>query len=190
MKDLARGQFFNITNARSHLVGQLLAAHPLMDEDIYNHSVILVTNVTEGYISGIQLDRIIPDMELSDVCRRLDIEYSESAGIYRGGNRGFQRVNIVHTSDWSGITTEAITDQISVTRDISVLVALSAGLGPSQFRACAGHWVWRVADSWERSRADLWMPVPADPDLVFAETDQWRLCRERYVNLSVHTWID
>lgn len=178
----------------SDLRGQLLVSHPSSSDDIFAHSVIFIASVEPGSVLGIQLDSILPELTLDEVCYRMDIPYSERQGIYRGGNQGTQRIHVVHSSDWSGLTTVSITPDISITNDLSILTALSVGEGPSKFRACAGHWIWPSVQLENQIRSQAgpfrWIVMPSSSELVFGldQQSQWRHCLGHYVRQTTSAW--
>lgn len=175
------------------LAGQLLISHPRSQDSDFNKSVILVASADSNIVVGVQLDTVMPELVLSEVCYRMDIAYSGTEPIYRGGDRGVGRVHVIHSSDWSGITTVSITPEISITNDLSVLAALSVGDGPARFRACAGHWSWQPPQLENQFRSGQnWVVLPSDPDLVFDQESerQWRTCINRYTLECGRRWFD
>ena len=74
-----------------------------------------------------------------------------------------------------------------MTNDLSILSAMSAGEGPSKFRACAGFFTWtlnefnRLMSTKSRpegliSQVAKWEAVPATSELTFDsghDDDQW-----------------
>lgn len=177
------------------LRGSLLVAHPQNPSDMLEHGVILVASVEAGLAVCIQLDTVYPGLMLDDICHRMDIPYTGSTQVYRGGNQGVQRVHVVHSADWAGMTTVRINPEISISNDISVLTALAVGEGPSRFRACAGHWLWPVSqlESQLRSGASSyrWISCAATEEAVFqADSDrQWRSCVDSYTRVQQDAWL-
>lgn len=178
----------------SQLRGSLLVAHPQNPADMLENGVILVASIEGGVCVCLQLDSAYPGLLLDDICQRMDIPYTRSTQVYRGGNQGVQRVHVVHSSDWAGLSTVSINSEISISNDISVLTALAMGEGPSQFRACAGHWIWPQSQLEAQLRDGVpyrWITQPATAKSAF-ELDgvsQWRACLDAFTLNEQAQWL-
>lgn len=176
------------------LTGQLLVAHPQNPTDMLESSVILIVSVEDGVSVGIQLESVYPELLLDDICQRMDIPYMGNTPVYRSGNRGIGRISVIHTPDWRGPSTQVINSQISISNDISILAALSAGEGPSRFRACAGHWIWPMSQVTQQIAGGLdsyrWITQFASAQLVFDldGVSQWRACLAQAVREQQDSW--
>lgn len=178
--------------------GQLLIAHPNNPEDNLKQGVLLVISYADPMCIGIQLNRPIEHLKLASICRNMDIEYSGTEYLYHGGLVGTGKVHVVHSNDWQGPSTVKVTDQLSVTSDISVLVALSQGQGPEYFRSIAGYWTWskNILDSQlglsnKRLTDYKWETVPATLERVFEfdREDQWQYCMQASAEMQVNSWF-
>jgi putative transcriptional regulator len=180
-------------------VGQLIAANPLNPKDNLNHSVILIVTHTPDLALGLQLNRPLLDLNLAEVSDQVGIFVDSQEPVYYGGKMSPNKIHVVHSNDWSGLTTVQITDQLSVTNDISVLAALSQGQGPEFYKACAGFW------GWDRGQLDAqitakstsnvkhrWETAPATLENVFAigaELDHWHRVIEAAAREQVSNWF-
>lgn len=181
------------------LVGHILAAGPLNPRDNLDHSVILVVKHDHTKSFGLQLNRPIADFTLRDVGDQMDIFLDCDDSIYYGGSIGASKIHVIHTNDWSGLTTVRVTDQLSVTNDTSVLEAISRGDGPAQFKACAGIWGWDAGklDAQVDARPEdtvryRWESVVATPELVFntdSFLDQWHSAVEASARQQASSWL-
>ena len=108
-----------------------------------------------------------------------------------------RKIHVVHSTDWMGLSSSKITDDIAVTNDISVLAAVSRNEGPEYFRACAGFWVWsdgrmnHMLDPHDTTEPIKWEILPATMETVFAEQgiDQWLLAIDRSAQFQTATWF-
>lgn len=123
-------------------IGSILCANPNNPTDGLNNSTILIVSQTPQLSVGIQLNRPLEALTLANVAANLDIWYGGTDYVYYGGNVGTSKIHVVHSSEWAGLTTVKLTDEISVTSDLSVINSLANGTGPEYFRACAGFWIW------------------------------------------------
>lgn len=178
-------------NLQSHLI----AANPANPRDEMDQAVILITNHSVKLSVGLQINRVIPDLTLTTVARDLGIWYEGDCPIYHGGNNSRNKIHVVHSNDWSSLSTVIINEELSVTNDISVLAAISRGEGPEHFKPCAGYWTWEEGDldlqvSDPRS-SHKWETVPATAANVFGSdgSEQWRSVLEASAKLAVDVWF-
>jgi len=157
-------------------------------DDLYRSVILLVsfgnqTHLHSNVAVGIQINKPLVNMTLQEIAVNLNIEYTnpQADHLYYGGSGNSGRIHIIHTPDWSGDNTVMLNKDISVTSDISILNAIAHGYGPSQYRACAGHWMWNQSDLDEQLSSNNtdphnWEIAPASKELVFEydNADQWR----------------
>jgi putative AlgH/UPF0301 family transcriptional regulator len=181
--------------------GHLLASSPALYQNDEPQKVILIISHIDHLAVGIQINQEIMGQTLQAVSGRLGIPIEGSDPLWRGGNLGTDKIHVIHSTDWSGITTVKLTDDVAVTSDISVLTALSRNDGPSKFRACAGFYSWtnsELMDSLginaagiERKQTD-WEMVPANEELVMDDIsgdDQWLCVLEASASYQSTKWF-
>jgi putative transcriptional regulator len=122
--------------------GQLLIANPGNPKDELDQSVMLIVTHTDTTGVGLQINNPHVDLTLDRISENLGIDLSNSAPVYYGGNISQNKIHIIHSLDWQGLTTVKLTNEIGITNDISVLTAMARGEGPRHFRACSGYWLW------------------------------------------------
>lgn len=180
------------------IYGQLLVAHPLNPQDTLNQGVVLVVAHSDEVSMGIQLNLPLETLRLQTVCEGIGIWFETDEPVYCGGNMSGNKIHVVHSTDWAGMTTQQLSDDVAITSDISVLTALSMGEGPSLFRACAGRWVWhsglldRQLDSKNWPDQDYrWELVPATTQTVFEQngSDQWHHALAEAAKQQVAAWF-
>lgn len=183
--------------AKKKYSGYLLVANPNNPRDELAKSVLLCVNHTGNLAIGLQINNQLVDIDLSTVAFNLGMDFPSNAPLWYGGNIASNKIHVVHTNDWRGITTVKLNDEISVTNDISVLAAISRGDGPEYFRACAGYWLWedgrmdKMLDPRDKEDPMKWEVVPATMDLIFdgEGQDQWRIALERAAKHQVDAWF-
>jgi putative AlgH/UPF0301 family transcriptional regulator len=179
-------------------LGQLLCANPQNPRDGLDSSVILIVSQTSQLAIGIQLNRVLESLSLSDVAANLDIDYEGDESIYYGGNIGTGKIHVVHSADWAGISTIRINQEISVTSDPSIISSLAAGQGPEYFRACAGFWIWddnhleiqmdprsgnHVRHRWETATATI------SNIFEYNDRQQWLECLNQSAMSQINQWF-
>ena len=179
--------------------GHLLAASPSNPQDHWSKSVILVVSHTPTLSIGLQINHPIRDLDLRTVSNNLGIWCDVDEPVFYGGNIGSNKIHVVHSLDWSGLTTIPITEKIGVTNDISVIAALSRDEGPEYFRACAGYWHWEENQLEQQLEARpentlvryRWESVPATIENIFTgdSTDQWRRVLEESAKHQAANWF-
>ena len=182
---------------KNNLVGQLLVANPLNPKDGLDHSVILVLSHNSTTSLGLRLNCPAKSLQLKTVFDQLGLYYQDNDPVYHSGNLITDKIHMVHSLDWRGLTTIELTPEIGVTNDISVLAAICKGEGPEYYRACAGVLTW--ADSSLVRQLDpktdtkfKWELAPADLVTVFQtdELEQWHKCIEASAKNQVNKWFN
>jgi putative transcriptional regulator len=178
-------------------VGHLLIANPNNPRDELSKSVMLLVTHTAQNAIGLQINNAVDNLNLKVIADRLNIQYLNDDPLYHGGNIGTHQIHVVHSSDWKGVTTVQLTENLSVTNDISVIAALVQGEGPRYFRACAGYCAWSEGklDQQLNPKYDgdpyKWEVVPATLSNVFEleGADQWRSAIDESAQYQVDSWL-
>jgi putative AlgH/UPF0301 family transcriptional regulator len=177
--------------------GHLLTANPNNPRDELTKSVVLVVSHVENLAIGLQIDNPLEDIDLQTVARNIGIEYNKPDLLYYGGPHNNNKIHVVHSNDWQGLSTVQLNDTLSVTNDISVLAAIAADEGPEYYRACAGFWRWenglldQQLDPRFRDDPHKWEICPPTLENVFSSEgpDQWRICLDDSARYQVSAWF-
>lgn len=177
--------------------GYLLVANPNNPRDELSKSVILIASHTEKMAIGLQLNNPLEDIDLQTVAGNIGIDYPEKDPLFYGGNISMNKIHVVHSNDWRGLSTVRLNEHLSVTNDISILAALSRGEGPEFFRACAGYWLWDngmlddMLDPRSTQDPHKWEIVPSTLDNAFYSEgpDQWREVLDQAAKHQVSSWF-
>jgi putative transcriptional regulator len=178
--------------------GYLLAANPSNPRDGLDRAVILILSHTHDTAIGLQINMPFDTLTIDSISENLGIAIDSTDSVYQGGSNNVNKISVVHSTDWTGMSTILLTEHLAVTNDISVLAAISRGEGPEYFRACAGYWMWdsrQLEDQLDpktnqRTRYK-WEAVPAKPSDVFDCNggDQWRTVLEACARHQVAAWF-
>jgi len=135
---------------------------------------------------------------LSDIAENIGLEYQgpPSSPLYFGGPHQHSRVHLIHSADWFTGTTQPLTSEVSMTSDITVLSAISAGEGPKHFKACAGFFIWEnhsldLLLSNTNKKLHRWEIVPATAELVFDydEDTLWKAALLEVAHYNAAMWF-
>lgn len=182
--------------------GYLLASSPALYQDNELQKVILIISHSSQLVIGIQINQEILGQTIQAVSGRLGITIDGRDPLWDGGILGRDKIHVIHSTDWAGMSTVNLTDDIAVTSDISVLAALARGDGPSKFRACAGFYSWsndELMDSLGISPTGIerkktkWEMTPANDESVLSSDlsgdDQWLSILEASATYQSTKWF-
>ncbi len=178
--------------------GRIIIAQPKCDSHFFKESCVLVARHTAKGAWGVALNKpaVSLNCDLKDVFEHIGIEntMNVNAPLYLGGPVHTNQVCLVHSNDWASNSTVEITNDISITMDISVLTALVAGQGPSKFKAFCGVSGWGPSQLEGEMKGEApwtmknrWLTVAATEDKVFDLDDReaWSTLLSEAVSLEV-----
>ena len=181
--------------------GYLLASSPILYNEADPQKLILIINHSPQLVIGLQINQEILGQTIQGVSKRMGITIDGEDCLWNGGTLGKDKIHVIHSTDWKGISTTTLSDDLAITSDISVLTALSRSEGPSKFKACAGFHSWTHPELMnslgiqpngiERKQTD-WEVVPANEDLVLDGTagdDQWLMALEASAIYQSSHWF-
>lgn len=177
--------------------GYLLLANPNNPRDELNKSVLLIVTHTNNVAVCLQINNPLEDINLQTVAGNIGIDYPTADPLYYGGNIAQNKIHVVHSLDWRGMSTVKLNDRLAVTNDISVLAAISQGEGPEYYRACAGYWLWengrldQQLDPKFKGEPHKWEISPATINNVFngEGPEQWRNAIDEAAKFQVNAWF-
>lgn len=172
----------------------LLAANPSNPRDNLSQSVILVVQHDTRVTVGIQINVPLANLRLNTVMEGFDIFYEQKDPVFHGGNLKVDKIQVIHSLDWMGLTSVQLNDHLALTGDLSILTAIAAGEGPNKFKACAGFWAWepgmleKQVESKNKDIVHKWEITAATEDLVFDQLPEnlW----EQVIRVSTKEQID
>jgi len=162
------------------LTGQLLLAMPQLLDDRFAHSVIYVCAHTPEGAMGLVVNRPLAEPSFPDLLRQLSIDPVPPAREIRlcaGGPVEHARGFVLHTTDWSTLSTLQVDDRLALTANLDVLKAIASGGGPRHGLLALGYAGWGPGQLDEEMQQNSWLNAPlSDPELIFGDDqiDMWR----------------
>lgn len=153
----------------SSLAGQLLLALPGIGDPRFEHAVIaLCVHKPEGAM-GVGVGRTIPGLGLHALLGQLDIATGAApdVAIHQGGPVETQRGFVLHSADWRGEDTLAVSPCLSLTTTLDVLRAIAGASGPDRWLIALGYAGWGEHQLDGEMRRHGWLTVAAREELLF-----------------------
>lgn len=151
------------------LSGQLLLAMPGMADPRFDRAVIAICVHDEDGAVGIGIGQERTGTRLRALMGQLGLEpgAAPDVPVYHGGpvepGRGF----VLHTDDWGGQDSVAVTGLGAMTGTIDVLRAIADGRGPSRFLVALGYAGWGAGQLDEEMTRHGWLAAPGDQAILF-----------------------
>ena len=157
------------------LVGRLLVAMPGINDDRFEHAVILVCAHGPDHAMGLRLDRPAPGVDLKAVLDKLDTPAPDSASSRTGlvgGPVERERGFVLHTDDW--LIEDAsmpFGEGLAMTGTREALAAMVDPFeGPRKSVLMLGYAGWGDGQLEDELVGNVWLTADADPALIF-DTD-------------------
>lgn len=161
------------------LTGKLLIAMPGMGDPRFEHSVVFMCNHGEDGAMGLIVNKIAPDLHLSDLLTQLDIPDQGGRGgvpVHYGGPVEGSRGFVLHSGDYtSSLQTLEVGPGFSMTATLDILEDIAAGGGPERMLLMLGYAGWGPMQLENEISQNGWLTVDAEPELIFegADQDKW-----------------
>lgn len=153
------------------LSGQLLVAMPGMPDERFAKTVIYICAHNADGAMGLVINREIEDLSFDDLLDQMDIDQSidsKDIPVQFGGPVESGRGFVLHTPDYQQENTMVVSGQIAVTATTDILRAIADGEGPSQCLLALGYAGWGPGQLDDEIKANGWLNVTADADLIFS----------------------
>ena len=150
--------------------GQLLAAMPQMTDRRFAQSVIYLCAHSADGAMGLVVNKLIDGITFPDLLQQLNIESTsgnDKIQVHFGGPVESGRGFVLHSDDYVQETTLVIRDGVALTATIDVLRAISEGKGPNRCLLALGYAGWAPGQLDSEIRANGWLNVSADENLIF-----------------------
>ncbi len=157
-------------NSSGYLAGQMLIAMPQMQDSRFTRSVVYVCAHSEEGAMGLVINRLFDEITFPDLLDQLGIEPTadcEKIRVHFGGPVEAGRGFVLHTPDYANDTTMMVADGVALTATIDVLKAIADGSGPDRSLLALGYAGWSAGQLDDEIRENVWLNVPADPELLF-----------------------
>ena len=160
----------NGTKLSGYLDRQMLIAMPGMVDDNFAGSVTLLCQHNDAGAIGITINRL-SSFSLGEILSQLQIECSDAAirdrPVLEGGPVAPDRGFVLHSPREGYESSMAVGEDIMVTTSRDVLADIAKGEGPDKFVVALGYAGWGGGQLEGEMRANAWLSVAADTDIVF-----------------------
>ena len=159
-----------IEKDESYLSGQLLVAMPGLQDPRFAKTVIYLCAHNADGAMGLVVNREIDAISFPDLLEQLDIEPSgdvEPIRVHFGGPVESGRGFVLHSPDYVQDTTMVVDTEVALTATIDILKAIAGGSGPRRRLLALGYAGWGPGQLDTEIKANGWLHVAADADLVF-----------------------
>jgi putative transcriptional regulator len=164
-----------IIQSAGYLAGQMLIAMPQMRDARFARTVVYMCAHTAEGAMGLVVNRLFTALSFPDLLQQLNIEPTplcDPIRIHFGGPVEAGRGFVLHSTDYVQNTTLLVDEQVGLTATIDVLKAIAEGRGPARRLLALGYTGWAAGQLDQEIRANAWLNVTADEDLLFgAEID-------------------
>lgn len=160
------------------LAGQLLLAMPQMDDPNFARSVVfLFAHSEEAGAMGLVVNKTIETLTMDELYAHLEIEpvfhSRPSRLVHFGGPVAPDHGFMLHSADYREDGTLRFGKDFAMTATFDILRTIGKGNGgPQQWLLALGYAGWGPGQLEDEIRANGWLSVPADHDLVFGDDNE------------------
>ncbi len=154
----------------SYLSGQLLIAMPSMPDPRFSRTVIYMCAHNADGAMGLVINRGIDSLSFPDLLEQLGIDTvsnNQQIHVLFGGPVESGRGFVLHSPDYQQEATLVVDEKIALTATVDILKAIAGGMGPQQSLLALGYAGWGPGQLDGELKANGWLHVAADEDLVF-----------------------
>lgn len=163
-------------DVQPYLTGKLLIAMPGMQDPRFVKTVIYMCAHSSDGAMGLVINRPLESLSFPDLLSQLNIEPTGSGKatrIHFGGPVESGRGFVLHSSDYVQDGTLVVDRAVALTATIDILRAINDGRGPKHSLLALGYAGWGPGQLDTEIKANGWLHVNADDELVFGpELDQ------------------
>lgn len=159
-----------LLDGESPFRNQMLVAMPQLQGDGFAQSVIYICAHSASGAMGIVVNRQMHEISFDDLLEQLSLPKSEvkiNPIVHFGGPVETGRGLVLHSTDFLRPDTVRLADDIGITGTVEILRAIADGHGPGRSIFALGYAGWGPGQLEEEMRANAWLTVPADDDLLF-----------------------
>jgi putative transcriptional regulator len=152
------------------LAGQMLVAMPGMRDPRFARTVIYMCAHSPEGAMGLVVNRAIEQVSFTALLEQLEIEDTGLGlpfSIHFGGPVETGRGFVLHSPDYRRDGTLVVSGSVALTATIDIVRAIARGDGPKRHLLALGYSGWGPGQLDAEIRANAWLQVDADDDLVF-----------------------
>lgn len=158
--------------------GQLLVAHPDMDDKYFYRSVVLVTENHPGGTIGVMINKPTLTSVAEAVMKTDETEWPFDDTLYQGGPVSQLSLIALHTSEWSSSNTMFVNDHVSISSDQFMMEKMAMQNLPKNYRFVLGMCGWsagQLQDEIDTGRG--WLTCDSNERILFSYSGptQWEL---------------
>ncbi len=164
------GDSFSDIETDLYLTGQLLVAMPGIGDPRFDKSVIYICAHTEDGAMGLVVNREMESLTFPDLLDQLGIDPEPIAApiqVQFGGPVESGRGFVLHSPDYMQDGTLVVDETVALTATVDILRAMADGGGPRESMLALGYAGWGAGQLDTEIRANGWLSVAADNDLLF-----------------------
>lgn len=148
----------------------MLIAMPQMRDPRFARSVVYVCAHSAEGAMGLVVNRLFDQLSFTDLLDQLEIPPTPLCSeirIHFGGPVDAGRGFVLHSTDYMAESTLVVDEEVALTATVDVLRAISDGTGPMRSLLALGYSGWSPGQLDQEILENVWLNVPADPDLLF-----------------------
>lgn len=159
--------------------GHILISMPHMQDPYFNRALVFICDHDEKGAMGLIINKTFDDDAIKKIFPTLivnDTAVSEVIDtMYFGGPVDLQRAFLLHSTDWEGKETVAVSDHFALTSDSEILDAIKAREGPRHFKMMLGYAGWGESQLEREIENGDWLFQETTEDFIFSgeEGEKW-----------------
>jgi putative transcriptional regulator len=160
----------DLDDTQHYLSGHLLVAMPSMQDPRFARTVIYMCAHSAEGAMGLVVNQVLESLSFPDLLEQLGIETAgmdEGIRIHFGGPVESGRGFVLHSADYVQEATLVVAGDIALTATVDILRAIARGSGPSRSLLALGYAGWGPGQLDSEIKANGWLHVAPDDDLVF-----------------------
>jgi putative transcriptional regulator len=171
--------------AEGSLAGQLLVAAPELADPNFQQTVVYLVQHDRAGAMGLVINRVLGSGPLDRVLEGLGVAPERPSEVelrvHYGGPVEPARALVLHSPDWQGPDTIAVSDLAALTPSPGILEDIAAGRGPKRSLFALGYAGWAPAQLEAELAAGAWFVVEADAALLFDQqaATKWQRAFDR-----------
>ncbi|MDH5749668.1 MAG: YqgE/AlgH family protein [Rhodospirillales bacterium] len=180
IKNTPPGSFSNdkLGDSGLSLTGHLLVAMPGMQDPRFSKTVIYMCSHGSEGAMGLVVNRVLESLTFPDMLEQLGIVptgANDQIRVHFGGPVESERGFVLHSPDYFKDATLVVGGTLGLTATVDILKDIARGSGPKQSLLALGYAGWAPGQLDMEIKANGWLHVPSDNDLVFSQNldDKW-----------------
>jgi putative transcriptional regulator len=160
----------DLDDTEYYMSGHLLVAMPTMEDPRFARTVIYICAHSAEGAMGLVVNQALDSLSFPDLLEQLDIQTASldsGTPIHFGGPVESGRGFVLHSADYVQDATLVVDDDIALTATVDILKAIARGSGPSRSLLALGYAGWGPGQLDLEIKANGWLQVSPDDDLVF-----------------------